>query len=47
MVYVGKGSMLVPIELHRIIQFHNVLINTIYTLYANYGKQVYYVKIEE
>ncbi len=30
-----------------IIQFHNVLTNTIYKLYANYGRQVYYVKIGE
>ena len=32
---------------YRIIQFHNVLTNTIYKLYANYGRQVYYVKIGE
>ena len=35
------------IELYRIIQFHNVLTNTIYKLYANYGRQIYYVKIWE
>ncbi len=39
--------MSVPIELYRIIQFHNVLTNTIYKLFANYGRQVYYVKIGE
>ncbi len=36
--------MSVPIELYRIIQFYNVLTNTIYKLYANYGRQVYYEK---
>ncbi len=33
--------------LYRIIQVHNVLTNTIYKLYANYGRRVYYVKIGE
>ena len=33
--------------IYMIIQFHNVLTNTIYKLYANYGRQVYYVKIGE
>ncbi len=37
--------MLVPVELYRIMQFHNVLTNTIYKLYANYRRQVYYVKM--
>ena len=35
---------MVPIELYRIKLFHNVLTNTIYKLYDNYGRQVYYVK---
>ncbi len=42
---VDEVIMLVPIELYKIIQFHNVLTNTIYKLYANYGRQVYYVII--
>ena len=43
-VHCGK---FMAIELYRSIQFHNVLTNTIYKLYGNYGRQVYYVKIGE
>ena len=33
-----------PIELYRSVWCHNILTNTIYKFYGNYGNQVYYVK---
>ncbi len=36
-----------PIELYRFVWCHNVLTNTMELLYDNYGRQVYYVKIEK